>query len=133
MRSDGVSDLRAVIVFKDVPKCSPPIGVVGFDPASGGVPVIAKCVEVALRSRRCRVEGGPFIQFYARHNEVQLHISLVNVLDPEAVVLVCFQPSERRTLKIVHDGCQLVLAWLVFSSEGDHSTHVPPFSMIAVN
>lgn len=132
MCSDGVSDFRAVIAFKDVPKCSPPIWIVRSGPAFGCVPVVAKCVEVAFGSRGCWVEGGPVIQFDARHNEVQLHISLVNVLDPKTMVLVCFQPRERRKLKVVHDSCHLVLAWLVFSSEGNHPAHVPPFSMIAV-
>ncbi|MDW3221957.1 MAG: hypothetical protein R8G34_03575 [Paracoccaceae bacterium] len=133
VRSDCFTDLHAVIAFKDVPKCSPPLGVIGASPAFGSVPVVAKCIEVALRSRWCRVESGPFIKFDARHYEVQLNISFVSVLDPEAIVLVCFQPRERRTLKIVHDGRLLVLAWSVFGGEGDYPTHVPQLSVVAIN
>ncbi len=103
------------------------------DPARAGIPVVAECVEIGLRSRRCGVEGAVAVEFDTRNQEMQFHIAHMDMAHPEDIRLIPLEPRKGGFLEIGHHSRLLCLRGSIITMEGDHAAGVAPFSGVAVD
>lgn len=108
-------------------------GVFGTDPPLAGVPVVAKAIEIPLRSRWCRVERAVSVKFDARDQEMQLDIAHVPMAHPEDIDLIPFQTGKGGRLEILHHRRLLIRRGIVIRMEGDDTTGIAPSARVAVD
>lgn len=103
------------------------------DPALTGIPIVAKGVEIGLRSRRSRVERAVAVKFDARDQEMQLDIAHMGVAHPEDIRLIPLKPRKGCFFEIAHHSRLLRLRGIILPMKGDHAAGVAPFPGVAVD
>lgn len=109
--------------------------VVGTRPAILRVQSVPERIVEPLPAGRGDVQRLAGRQLQARRHEMQLDAPACRMLvpHPQHVVLVGFEPGERRLLEFVHHLLLLRLAGGVFERERDHARGVAPFPVEAVD